>query len=196
MSTYSDLQLDALREIANIGSGTAGTALAGMLGRSVDLSVPHVEAVPLVEAVEAVGDPARPTTAALLPIFGDISGVVLLLFRPDAADTLCRLLGVEPGTEVGDSALSEIGNVLGTSYLNSIAAMTGLALEPRPPEVVTDVLGAIVSSVLMHVAGGDDVALLLDTQLKVEDEACAVSFLLVPEGDGVQELLTRLGLPT
>lgn len=196
MSTYSDLQLDALREIANIGSGTAGTALAAMLGRSVDLSVPHVEAVPLVEAVEAVGDPSRPTTAALLPIAGDMDGVVLLLFRTDAADTLCRLLGVEPGSEVGDSALSEIGNVLGTSYLNSIAAMTGLALEPRPPEVVTDVLGAIVSSVLTHVAGGDDVALLLDTQLRVEDEACAVSFLLVPEGDGVQELLTRLGLPT
>lgn len=196
MSTYSDLQLDALREIANIGSGTAGTALAAMLGRSVDLSVPHVEAVPLVAAVEAVGEPSRPTTAVLLPIMGDMDGVVLLLFRPDAADTLCRLLGVEPGTEVGDSALSEIGNVLGTSYLNSIAAMTGLALEPRPPEVVTDVLGAIVSSVLTHVAGGDDVALLLDTQLKVEDEECAVSFLLVPEGDGVQELLTRLGLPT
>jgi chemotaxis protein CheC len=196
MSTYSDLQLDALREIANIGSGTAGTALAAMLGRSVDLSVPHVEAVPLVAAVEAVGEPDRPTTAALLPIMGDMDGVVLLLFRPDAADALCRLLGVEPGTEVGDSALSEIGNVLGTSYLNSIAAMTGLALEPRPPEVVTDVLGAIVSSVLTHVAGGDDVALLLDTQLRVEDEECAVSFLLVPEGDGVQELLTRLGLPT
>lgn len=196
MSTYSDLQLDALREIANIGSGTAATALAAMLGRSVDLSVPHVEAVPLVEAVETVGDPSRPTTAALLPIMGDMDGVVLLLFRPDAADTLCRLLGVEPGSEVGDSALSEIGNVLGTSYLNSIAAMTGLTLEPRPPEVVTDVLGAIVSSVLTRVAGGDDVALLLDTQLRVEDEECAVSFLLVPEGDGVQELLTRLGLPT
>lgn len=196
MSTYSDLQLDALREIANIGSGTAGTALAAMLGRSVDLSVPHVEAVPLVEAVEAVGDPARPTTAALLPIVGELDGVVLLLFRTDAADTLCRLLGVEPGTEIAASALSEIGNVLGTSYLNSIAAMTGLALEPKPPEVVTDELGAIVSSVLMHVAGGEDVALLLDTQLRVEQEECAVSFLLVPEGDGVQELLTRLGLPT
>lgn len=196
MSTYSDLQLDALREIANIGSGTAGTALAGMLGRSVDLSVPHVEAVPLADAVEAIGDPARPTTAALLPIMGDMDGVVLLLFRPDAADALCRLLGVEPGSEVAGSALSEIGNILGTSYLNSIAAMTGLALEPRPPEVVTDVLGAIVSSVLTHVAGGEDVALVLDTQLRVEGEACDVAFLLVPEGDGVEELLTRLGLPT
>ncbi|MEV4421615.1 chemotaxis protein CheC [Patulibacter sp. NPDC049589] len=195
MSTYSALQLDALREIANIGSGTAGTALAGMLGKTVDLSVPHVEAVPLADAVDAAGDPARPTTAALLPITGDMDGVVLLLFRTDAADTLCRLLGVEPGSEVGDSALAEIGNVLGTSYLGAIAAMTGLALEPKPPEVVTDVLGAIVSSVLTHVAGGDDVALVLDTRLRVEDEACGLSFLLVPEGDGVQELLARLGLP-
>ncbi|WP_051471825.1 chemotaxis protein CheC [Patulibacter minatonensis] len=196
MSTYSALQLDALREIANIGSGTAGTSLAGMLGRAVDLSVPHVQALPLADAVDAVGDPAGATTAALLPIMGDLDGVILLLFRPDAADTLCRLLGVEPGSEVGLSALSEIGNILGTSYLGAIAAMTGLALEPKPPEVVTDVLGAIVSSVLTHVAGGEDVALVLDTRLRVEDEACALSFLLVPEGDGVQELLARLGLPT
>ena len=40
MSQYSDLQLDALRELANIGSGKASTALSSMLGRSVDITVP------------------------------------------------------------------------------------------------------------------------------------------------------------
>lgn len=53
-----------------------------------------------------------------------------------------------------------------------------------------------VSSVLAHVAGDQDVALVMDTNLEVEGGACALSFLLVPEGDGVDELLTRLGLPT
>jgi chemotaxis protein CheC len=196
MSTYSALQLDALREVANIGSGTAGTALASLLGRSVDLSVPHVAALPLADAVDAVGAADATTTAALLPIIGDMDGVVLLLFRPEAADALCRMLGVEPGSAVGASALAEIGNILGTTYLGAIAALTGLALEPRPPEVVTDALGAIVSSVLAHVVGDEDVALVLDTRLRVEDEACGLSFLLVPEGGGVAELLTRLGLPT
>ena len=36
----NDMQLDALRELANIASGTAATALGQMLGQEVGLSVP------------------------------------------------------------------------------------------------------------------------------------------------------------
>ena len=50
MTTFSDLQLDALRELANIGSGNAGTALSSMLGKPVDISVPTAAALPLAEA--------------------------------------------------------------------------------------------------------------------------------------------------
>ena len=44
---YTDLQLDALRELANIGSGTAGTALSSLLGSSIELSVPSASALEL-----------------------------------------------------------------------------------------------------------------------------------------------------
>ena len=53
MTHYTEMQLDALRELANIGSGTAATALSAMLGRPVDISVPSARALPLAEAVEA-----------------------------------------------------------------------------------------------------------------------------------------------
>jgi chemotaxis protein CheC len=191
---YSALQLDALREVANIGSGTAGTALSSLLGRSVDLSVPSVRALPLGEAVDAIGDAEAEVTAVVIPIFGAMDAVVVLLFAPEAADTLCALLGVEADSEVGRSALSEIGNILGTSYVGSIESMTGLHLEPRPPQALTDMLGAVVSSVLNHVSGGGDVALVMDSALEVEGEACSLSFILVPSDEGVAELLTRLGL--
>ena len=39
-----------------------------------------------------------------------------------------------------------------------------------------------------------DVALVLDTDLIVEGSECSFGFLLVPTSDGVNELLTRLGL--
>ncbi len=42
MTHYTEMQLDALRELANIGSGTASTALSSMLGRSVDITVPRL----------------------------------------------------------------------------------------------------------------------------------------------------------
>jgi chemotaxis protein CheC len=194
VKTYSDLQLDALRELANIGSGTAATALSTMLGRSVDVSVPNVLAVPLADAVEAVGDPESVVTAVALPIFGDIEGVVVLLFKPEDAASVCGLLGVEADSEWGLSALGEIGNILGSSYVGAFVSMTGLAIEPKPPQTVSDMLGAIVSTVLAENAAGSDLALLLDSDLIVEGEACSFSFMLVPTADGVAELLSRLGL--
>jgi chemotaxis protein CheC len=191
---YSDLQLDALREVANIGSGTAGTALSSMLGRPVDLSVPNVLALPLDEAVGALGDAESEVVAVVIPIFGDMDAVVVLLFTFDAANTLCALLGVEADSDVGRSAMSEIGNILGTTYVGAIEAMTGQHLEPRPPETIADMLGAIVSTVLTHVAGDGELALVMDSALQVEGEACELSFVLVPSDEGVTELLARLGL--
>jgi chemotaxis protein CheC len=193
-SPYTELQLDALRELANIGSGNASIALSGMLGRSVDISVPNALAIPLAEAVEAAGAPERPVTGIVLGIVGDMTGTVLLLVPPADADAMCRMLGVEPDDEFGLSALGEIGNIVGTSYINALAAMTGMALEPTPPATATDMLGAIVESVLAAHAHGGDFALMLDSDLTVEGEDCSISFLLVPDQGGVEELLARLGL--
>jgi len=191
---YTELQLDALRELANIASGTAATALSQMLGREVELNVPRALALPLADAVEAAGPPEDTVTGVVLPLEGDIEGLVLLLIPVDSAETLCRLLGVEPGSEFGDSALSEIGNILGTSYLNALAAMTGLALSPCPPHLSTDLLGAIVASVLAETAATADTALVMDSELDVAGEPCSMSFLLLPTAGGAIDLLTPLGL--
>ncbi|MCW2954983.1 MAG: CheC, inhibitor of methylation [Conexibacter sp.] len=195
MSTdFTDLQLDALREVANIGSGNAATALAQMLGREVELAVPRALALPLADAVDAVGPADASRSAVVLPIFGDLDAIVLLLFSDADAATLCSLLGVEAGTEWGDSALGEIGNILGTSYINALASLAGVSIEPRPPHVVTDMLGAIVASLLTETAGETDIALVLDSELDVQGVACSMSFLLLPTAGGVTELLARLGM--
>src|SRR3954454_4137193 len=112
---YSDLQLDALRELANIGSGTAGTALSQLLGRPVDISVPTAAALPLADAVEQAGAPEDGVFGVVMPIFGDMDGDVLLLFPPDDAKGICQMLGVDVTTEDGRSAIGEICNILGTS---------------------------------------------------------------------------------
>jgi chemotaxis protein CheC len=193
-SQYTELQLDALRELANIGSGTASTALSSMLGRSVDISVPNAQALPFAEAVEAAGPPEQEMTGIVLGIVGDMNGTVLLLIPPADADTMCRMLGVDPDDEFALSALGEIGNIVGTSYINALAGMTGMDIEPTPPATATDMLGAIVETVLAGAAMTGDVALLLDSNLTVEGEDCSISFFLVPDQGGVDELLSRLGL--
>jgi chemotaxis protein CheC len=191
---FTTFQLDALRELANIGSGTAGTALSQMLGRSVDISVPNAFVLPLAEAVDAVGAAEEDVTGVVIPLQGDLDAVVLLVFPVADAATLCGLLGVEAGTEVGLSALSEIGNILGASYVGAIAAMTGLDLDLTPPQTVTDMLAAIVSTVLASRAAETDTAMILDSELRVEGEACSLGFMLLPAAGEVQEMLKRMGV--
>ena len=194
MTALSSLQLDALRELANIGSGTAGTALSQLLGRSVDISVPNAVVLPLAEAVEAVGPAEQEVTGVAIPLAGDMDAVVLLVFGVDDGGTLCGMLGIEAGTEDAISALGEIGNILAASYIGSLGAMTGLDLDLTPPQTATDMLAAIVASVLATRAAGTDTALILDSELRVEGEECSLSFLLLPEPGGVREILARMGV--
>ena len=119
---------------------------------------------------------------------------VLLLIPNSDAETLCRLLGVVPRTEVGDSALREIGNILGASYLNALSAITGLELAPGPPRLSTDGPAALFSGQAATPADSAELVLVLDSVLHVAELPCSISFLLLPTAGGVSELLAPLGL--
>jgi chemotaxis protein CheC len=133
-------------------------------------------------------------TGIALGVEGDMPSIVLMLLTPKDAAAVCGLLGLEPDSEYAESALGEIGNVVGTSYLNALAGMTGLALEPTPPATATDMLGSLVETVLATRAAVSDSALLLDSSMIVEGEGCSIVFLLAPDHGGAGELLTRLGV--
>lgn len=191
----NDMQLDGLREISNIGSGTAATALSSMLGLTVDLNVPRALALELADAVDAVGSPEDEATAVVLGVFGDLDATVVLLFDPESAATVCTLLGVDPSdSEMALSALSEVGNILGSSYVGAMGQMAGLGLEPHPPVALADMLGAIVATALASTALDTDFALLLDSEMQVEGAQCRFGVLFVPSADGVSRLLAGLGL--
>lgn len=192
--TLNDVQLDALKELANIGSAKAADALSALLSREVDISVARARALSLADAIGTCGEPGTAMTSVSIRVAGDLAGQVLMLVPVVQAGQLCALLGAEPGTAVGDSALREIGNILGTSYLGGLAAMTGLDLVPSPPVLVTDMLGALVSSLVVIIAGIEEIVLLLDSELLIEGERCPVSFMLLPTAGTVTGLLAPLGL--
>jgi chemotaxis protein CheC len=193
-SRYTDLQLDALRELANIGSGTAGTALSSLLGRPVVISVPNAAALELVDAVDAAGAPEDVVWAVVVTVHGDLEATALLVIGDQDAAAICALLGVVPDSDTGRSALEEVGNILVASYVGALASMTGFVLEMRPPTSARDMLSALVSTVLAARSEGRDFAIMLDSELGLEDDAISLSFMLLPTPDGVSELLHRIGL--
>jgi chemotaxis protein CheC len=193
-TTYTEIELDALRELANIGAGTAATALSGLLGTPIDVAVPSASALPLADAIDATGPADLVVTGVSVELSGDLTGSAVMLFPEEDAATLCRLLGLEADSELAASALGEVVNILCASYLGALGTMTGLQFELGPPQCVDDMLGAIMGSILAMSAGASDVALMLDSALLIEGQACSLSFLLVPSADGVEGLLAQLGL--
>ena len=191
---YTDLQLDALRELANIGSGTAGTALSALLGRPVDIDVPKAVALELADAVDAAGAPEDVVWTVVVAVGGDLEATALLVTPERDAASICAVLGVEPDSDQARSALEEVGNILVASYVGALSSMTGFVLDLSPPASTRDMLGAVVGSLLAVRTNGHDLAIMLDSELRVDQDAISLSFVLLPTPEGVAELLNRIGL--
>ncbi len=189
----TEMQESALKEVASIGSGHAATALAGLLGRTVDIQYGETLVARLAEAADRIGAPAVPA-AGVDTKLADDAGRVLLLFPEGSGEELCRLLGTTLDDEMGRSALREVGNILAASYLNAIAELTGLPFEPEPPTIEVDLLGSLVERSLTGSSSPDDLAVLMRSWLTVEASETRFAFLFVPQISAVQTLLERLGV--
>ena len=51
------VQMDALREIGNVGAGNSATALSQIINHRIDMNVPQVSIVPLGDVPDLVGGP-------------------------------------------------------------------------------------------------------------------------------------------
>ena len=51
------VQMDALREIGNVGAGNSATALSQIINHRIDMNVPKVSIVPLGDVPDMVGGP-------------------------------------------------------------------------------------------------------------------------------------------
>lgn len=206
-ATLDGMEIDALREVGNIGAGNAAQALSSMLGVTIDMSVPSARAVAIEKVPEEVGDELALVAAAHLRVHGDAPGEMVFLMSLEAAQRLTNLLLAQIGappeepleaglTEMQMSALQELSNVLTGSYLNALSQMTNMRLEPTPPALGVDLAGALLSAVVSEVALTTDVALLIETALSdgSVEHTGTERFIFMPSAEGLAEVLRGLGL--
>lgn len=200
---YGQMQLDALREVGNIGAGTAASALAQMTGKAVDMGVPRVSVLAIHEIPDQVGGGEAIVAAAFMRVEGDAPGHMLFLVPEDAAHEIVEAMmggsfDEEPVVasfgEMKLSALQEVGNILTGSYLRAIAELTGLHLEPSPPAIGVDMASALLVQALAEAAEGAETALLIETAFADGDLPPTGQFVFVPKEDSVAAVLEGLGL--
>ena len=138
----TELELDALTEIVNLGVSKAATSLALMVHDEVVLSVPKVALLTREEAIRMLSKREGNKLVGVHQIFeGDITGRALLIFPEERSLDLVRCviggnLSLEEIIELEQEALAEIGNVILNSCLATIANTLESSLRISLPEVL------------------------------------------------------------
>ena len=182
------LQIDALREVANIGAGHAATALSQMTDRRVMISVPQINIVRLEEVPDLLGGPQDVVAAVLMHMLGDLTGRTLLLVPEAVGRRLCDLLlRRAPGTtkEYGvleQSCLKEAGNILSGAYMNALSDFMGMLLLPSVPSLVVDLAAAVLTTAYLNFGHERDFVFCVETEFRFDAEGGLNGhFLLLPD---------------
>lgn len=194
------LQLDALREVANIGAGHAATALSQMIGGTIMISVPRINIQRLEDVAPLVADPDEPVAAVLLHILGDLSGRTLLVFPKSAAVKLAEMMLRRPAGSSGElgeleqSAIKEAGNILSSAYMNALSEFMGMLLLPSPPALAIDMSAAVLSTAYLQFGTDRDYVFCVESEfmLKDADQRLRGFFLLLPDPASLQVILRTI----
>lgn len=196
LNDINQVYFDVLCEIGNIGTGNATTALAQMLDCRVDMYVPQVRLLEFSEVGTIMGGEEQLMAGIYLAVEGDIDGSILFLLEIESAHFLLEKIFKTPktGNELTDmesSALMEIGNIITSSYLNSLSSLTNLNIFPSVPALSIDMAGAILSVPAIVFGTVADRLLLIQTQFF---DGLNGYFILAPDLESYDKILSSLGM--
>ncbi|HEX7021014.1 MAG TPA: chemotaxis protein CheC [Gemmatimonadaceae bacterium] len=192
------LQLDALREVANIGAGHAATALSQMIGGTIMISVPTINIARLEDVPPQVSAPEEPVAAVLMHMMGDLTGRTLLVFPKATAVRLAQLLmrradsnGTADFDDMQQSAIKEAGNILSSAYMNALSDFMGMMLLPSPPSLAVDMSAAVLTTAYLQFGSDRDYVFCVESEFTMTDidERLRGYFLLLPDPASLQAIL-------
>ncbi|MFJ7888068.1 chemotaxis protein CheC [Lysinibacillus xylanilyticus] len=202
----TSLHLDVLKEIGNIGAAHAATALSNLLGKKIDMRVPKVEMVSFNDMMELAGGSENVVVGIFLRIEGDAEGSMFFILPIEQANRFIRRLIFDesfdfkkrPVSELGLSAMQEMGNILSGSYLSALSDFTNLKIYPTVPGLSVDMFGAIISIGLIELSHVSDNVIVINTSIfedGVEDkETVRGHFFLLPDPDSFDAIFKALGV--
>ncbi len=199
INSLNGLYLDVLKEIGNIGAGNSATALSKMINTKVDMEVPSIEILDIEKVVEILGGEELIVVGVYIGFFGDINGTMLLILDKMSSDNLLKILfGKNPEDEFYNemevSALQEIGNILSSSYINSISAFSNLKINISVPSVSVDMAGSILSVPAIEYGQISDKIILIENKLREGINEIIGKFFLMPDVDSFKVLFKSLGV--
>jgi chemotaxis protein CheC len=194
------MHVDVLKELGNIGSGNAFTALSSLIGKPISIAAPSVKILNFDDSARLLGGAENIVSGVLVQFHKDIHGMILYIFASEFAQavmqnffgkTLDTIVNMD---EMDKSALSEIGNIMASSYAGAISAMSGLEIGLSVPSICVDMAGAILSVPAIEFSEIGDKVLFIDNSFGIGESKAKSTMILVPEMDSLNLLFSKLGV--
>jgi chemotaxis protein CheC len=187
--TQSVFSLANWTKLAKVGSNAAVSGLSQMVNQNFSITALSIEEVSMRNAYSLLGKP-EDTVIGIYSIFrGKANGQILLAFQPSTAFELVDMvMGADLGTtanlgEMERSVLGEMGDIVGTFFLNGVADSVGLRLMPSPPAVVEDLAGALIGSILAEAFDANESLFVIKLMFTSDTKEIEGRFLVLPSID-------------
>jgi chemotaxis protein CheC len=190
--------LEIVREFANIGAGSAATALSALLDTELMNDVTTVSFLPLCDVAPWLGGPDKLVAGTYTYLCGDLRSGILVVLPEDSAVALLEHLTKEKVdlsrlTEMQKSALKEVGNICLCWYLMAVCKMINIDMIPAPPDATVDLLGAVLDMPLACLGVRVDTVIAVHTSFKGIDRQIDGYFLMLPEESTLDVILEKMG---
>lgn len=198
LSRLTSLHLDVLREVGNIGSGHAATALATMLNTIVDIEIPRVTLVDIDDVYEFFGEKDDVALGLTLDITDDMDGMILHVIQKEFVNTLTnaffsrKLDSLYDIEELDYSLIHEVGNITSGAYVNALADMVRMLINIGPPAHHLDTLENILKIPRTKVPKLHEKVFYIDQKLRIASAEVKSSMILILDSNSLLKLFDRL----
>lgn len=172
--------------LVRLGTRNAMAGLSEMIDEEIEVADLELTRVPVSKISHLFGGAETEAVGIYLTVTGSAEGHLMLMYEPRIAYAFIDLLmGQAPGetdslSEMGRSALGEMGNIIGAFFLNAISDATGLTLHPSPPEVMTDMAGALFDVVSSQVLLDGDETYVAESTFRAKGHDVSGVFMVLP----------------
>lgn len=163
----------------------AVSGLSRMIGKEIQVFSFDVKKVKVRDVPYEFGGPEALIVGVYLQV-KDSTGHMFVGYEPKVAGELIdMLLGQPPSStlqfsEMEQSVLGEIGNLMGSYFLNTLAEGAGVSLLPSPPAVMIDMAGAILDVPLSRFLEQGEETPVVTASFGTRDKQIDGKFLIVP----------------
>lgn len=200
MKNPTQLQVKALKELADIGAAHAVTGISKLLNQRVDISVTHVDIIPIHGIMDVFEGPESMVSVTCVEAANEkIIGNMFLVFKQHEANRLIEL--ITGRTVVKDrirneydlSVLKEVGNIMCACYIHTLSTI----LEKRIMHSVPIIIQDKIADVINIITGNDDkkseYAVMLETQFELTNGGIKGTMFFISTSDSLAEIFEAIG---